>query len=460
MTIEYKWKYLFDRQRFGRRSNDWANPELIYLGTIESILTGRTVAEKILGRASGEPEARAGDVVEAEPDLVMSHENTFLVNRTLEELEVKSPWNPEKVVVVLDHRSPANSVQTAAAHAKIRELVRRMEIRRFFDVGEGICHQLLVEHKLARPGQLVLGSDSHTTTVGAVGAFGAGIGATEMAGIWATGRTWLKVPETLRVTMSGHLQRAVFPKDIALYLASKLGPSGADYMCVEFDGIFLFDISISGRMVLCNMAAEMGAKAAIAPADSTFGAWSPECAPLESGACVSDRDARFRDTIELVAEEILPMVAGPHKVEAGRCVEEFEDVRVDQAFIGSCTNGRLEDLIAASWVLKGNMVAPGCRLLVAPASRTVMSDALEMGVIQTIQGAGGIILPPGCGPCLGAHAGVLGPGEVCVSSSNRNFKGRMGSEESEIYLASPATVAASAVEGRIADPRRWLKIDL
>jgi homoaconitate hydratase family protein len=423
-------------------------------------LTGRTVAEKILGRASGDPEARAGHVVEAEPDLVLSHENTFLVNKTLEELDVGTPWNPEKVVVVLDHRTPANTVRTATVHSKIRELVRGMGIAKFYDVGEGICHQLLVERKLARPGQLVLGSDSHTTTVGAIGALGVGIGATEMAGVWATGNTWLKVPETIRVSMSGHLQRAVFPKDIALYLASKLGPTGADYMCVEFHGIFLFDISISGRMVLCNMAAEMGAKAAIAPADSTFGAWSPECSPEDGQSCVSDPDASFHESIELIADDIPPVVAGPHKVESGRSVEEFRDIRIDQAFIGSCTNGRLEDLIAASWVLKGNKVAPGCRLLVGPASRTVLADALDMGVIQTIQAAGGIILPPGCGPCLGAHEGVLGPGEVCISSSNRNFRGRMGSEDAEIYLGSPATVAASAVEGKIADPRKWLKIDL
>lgn len=423
-------------------------------------MSGRTVAEKILGRAGGDPEARAGAVLDVTPDVVMSHENTFLVDRTFSELGVDRPWDPDRVVVVLDHRSPANSVQTAAVHARIREIVSEMGIRNFHDVGEGICHQLLVEKKIARPGQLVLGSDSHTTTVGAVGAFGAGIGATEMAGVWATGKTWLKIPETVRVTMTGHLQRAVFPKDIALYLVSRLGPSGADYKCVEFSGIFLFDISISGRMVLCNMAAEMGAKAAIAPADSTFGAWSPECAGDGVGPCASDPDARFCDSVELVAEDIPPMVAGPHKVEAGRSVDELGDVRVDQAFIGSCTNGRLEDLIAASWVLKGNRVATGCRLLVAPASRSVLSDALDMGVIQTIQAAGGTILPPGCGPCLGAHEGVLGPGEVCISSSNRNFRGRMGSDEAEIFLASPATVAASAIEGKIADPRRWLKIDL
>ncbi|UCE80641.1 MAG: 3-isopropylmalate dehydratase large subunit [Methanobacteriota archaeon] len=423
-------------------------------------MPGRTLSEKILARASGTPDAKAGDIVEAYPDIVMSHENTFLVAKAFREIGIDRPWDVDRIVVVFDHRSPANTRQTANAHASIRSLAREMGISKFFDVGEGICHQILVEQKIVRPGQLVVGADSHTTTAGAVGAFGCGIGATEMAGVWATGSIWLKVPETIRVSISGHLEKAVFTKDLALYLASKIGSSGADYRCVEFDGIFLFDISISGRMVLCNMVAEMGGKAAITPADSTFGAWSPECASISEEACRSDSDADFCSHLEIVADDIPPMVSGPHKVELGKSVEEFEGIQVDQAFIGSCTNGRLEDLIAASWVLKGNKVASTCRLLVAPASKTVMRDALDMGVIQTIQAAGGVILPPGCGPCLGAHAGVIGSGEVCISSGNRNFRGRMGSEDSEIYLASPATVAASAVEGKIADPRRWLTIDL
>ncbi len=423
-------------------------------------MSGRTLSEKILARTSRVGDVKAGEVVEASPDIVMSHENTFLVAKAFSQIGVDRPWDPEKIVVVLDHRAPANTCQTATVHASIRNTVREMGISRFYDVGEGICHQILMERKLVRPGQLVVGADSHTTTAGAVGAFGCGIGATEMAGVWATGRVLLKVPETIRITISGHLEKAVFTKDVALYIASRLGPSGADYKCIEFDGLFLLDVSISGRMVLCNMAAEMGAKAAIAPADSTFGAWSPECAVLPGDACRSDSDASFCQTIELTAEDVPPMVSGPHQVELGRSVEEFEGIDVDQAFIGSCTNGRLEDLIAASWVLKGNKVATTCRLLVAPASRAILRDALDMGVIQTIHKAGGVILPPGCGPCLGAHEGVLGPGEVCVSSSNRNFRGRMGSEDAEIYLASPATVAASAIEGKIADPRRWLKIDL
>ncbi len=421
---------------------------------------GSTIAEKILARASGVEAVRAGEVVEASPDLVMSHENTFLVDRSFSQLGLDRPWDPDKIAVILDHRSPANTAETARVHARIREIVRKNGITKFYDVGEGICHQLLVENKLVRPGQLVVGADSHTSTAGAVGAFGTGLGATEIAGVWATGKTWLKVPETIRVDMSGHLNKAVFPKDIALHLAYKLGPSGADYRCVEFGGVFLFDISISGRMVLCNMAVEMGAKTAIAPADSTFGAWSPECMGLPGDACRSDANARLESTMNLDVGKIPPLVSGPHKIEEVRSVEALQDVRIDQAFVGTCTNGRLEDLIAASWILKGNRVAPGVRLIVTPASRAVLSDALEMGVIQSIVKAGGTVLPPGCGPCLGAHEGVLGPGEVCVSSGNRNFRGRMGSEDAEIYLASPATVAASAIEGKIADPRRWLTVDL
>ena len=423
-------------------------------------MAGRTVAEKILARASDQADAKAGEVVEAYPDVAMSHENTYLVNKAFSEFRLAKPWDPDKIVVVLDHRAPANTAETAAAHASIRTLVKEFGIKNFFDVGEGICHQLLMEQKIVRPGQLVVGADSHTTTAGAVGAFGTGIGATEMAGVWATGHLWLKIPETVLVTMSGHLEKAVFAKDIALHLASKLGPSGADYKCLEFGGIFLFDISISGRMVLCNMAAELGAKTAIAPADSTFAVWSPECCGRDGVACRSDPDAEYSDKIELDVSTIPPMVSGPHKVEDAAGVEKFEGVKINQAFIGSCTNGRLEDLIAASWVLRGHKVAPGVRLIVAPASRQVLSDALDMGVAQIIVTSGGTLLPPGCGPCLGAHEGVLGAGEVCISSSNRNFKGRMGSESAEIYLASPATVAASAIEGKIADPRRWLTVDL
>ncbi len=423
-------------------------------------MAGRTVAEKILSRAAGLPDAKAGEVVEARPDLVMSHENTFLVNKAFTEMGGTRPWAPDRMVVVLDHRGPANTVDTAVVHSKIRQLVKDYGIERLYDVGEGVCHQLLVEKKLAKPGQLVLGSDSHTTTAGAVGAFGAGIGATEMAGIWATGSLWMRVPATIQVRIEGHLNPGCFVKDIALQLAADFGPSGADYSCVEFTGMHLLDTSLAGRMVLCNMAAEMGAKAAIVPADSIALVYYAGCIPPGCGPVRSDQDASFSRKIELEVSKIPPLVSGPDKIERASSVEKLRGTRIDQAFIGTCTNGRLEDLVAVSWVVKGKKVAPWCRLLVAPASREVMEDAMSMGVIQTILSAGGTILPPGCGPCLGAHGGVLAPGEVCISSGNRNFKGRMGSDQAEVYIASPATVAASAITGEISDPREVLTFEL
>ena len=420
-------------------------------------MSGRTVAEKILARVSGEADARAGDIIEASPDLVMSHENTFLVNKAFAELGPKRPWNPDRIVIVLDHRTPANTAQTASVHAHIRKLVREYGIRRFYDSGEGICHQILVEERLAQPGQLLLGADSHTTTAGAVGAFGTGIGATEMAGVWAIGSLWLKVPQTIRVVLSGHFSKGVCAKDASLSLVRQLGSSGADYRCVEFSGGLLQDIPMAGRMVLCNMAMEMGAKAAIVSPDVVTSEWFRGQAIAPRDFVASDTDAVFEATHELDASQIPPMVSGPHSVEAARSVTEVEGIPVDQAFIGTCTNGRLEDLIAAARILKGRKVSAGCRLIVAPASRNVLGDAIEIGAAQTLISAGGTILPPGCGPCLGSHEGVLGSGEVCISSGNRNFRGRMGSDEAEIYLASPATVAASAVNGKITDPRRYLE---
>ncbi len=420
-------------------------------------MAGKTIAEKVLGRASGETEINAGMVVEAAPDLMMSHENTFLVNRAFSEFKLKKPKDPEKILIVLDHRTPANTAQTAMVHSRIRELVKEYGIKRFFDAGEGICHQLMVEERLARPGQLILGSDSHTTTSGAVGAFATGIGSTEMAGVWAMGSLWLKVPQTIQVNLSGHFQKGVCAKDAALDLARTFGPSGADYRSVEFAGETIPGLPVAARMVLCNMAVEMGAKAAVVTPDSVTKEWFRGFGETDLQLVSSDKDAQFESRMAVDVSKLSPMVSGPDRIDAVKSAEQMAGVKVDQAFIGSCTNGRIEDLVYAAKVLKGNKVHPGTRLIVAPASRKVLSDAIDLGVVQAILSAGGTLLPPGCGPCLGAHEGVLGPGEVCISSSNRNFKGRMGSDEAKIYLASPATVAASAIEGRIADPRRYFE---
>lgn len=418
-------------------------------------MSGRTASEKILGRASRRPDARSGEVVEACPDLVMSHESTFLVGKSFSSFGLAYPWDPSKIAVILDHRTPANTATTAAVHARIRALVKEYGIEKFFDSGEGICHQILVEERLVKPGQLVLGTDSHTTTAGAVGAFATGIGATEMAGVWAIGSLWLKIPRTIQIELTGSLSKGSYPKDVALELTRMFGPSGADYRCLEFTGDSIKTMSMSSRMVLTNMAMEAGAKAGMIEPDRATADWyRGHESSIE--VVISDRDASYERRMKLDVSQIPPMVSGPHRVEDARSVGEVEGTKIDQAFIGTCTNGRLEDLLEAAKVVKGRTVHPGCRLIVAPASRRVLIEAVGKGAAQTIIAAGGTILPPGCGPCLGSHEGVLGEGEVCISSSNRNFRGRMGSDDAEIYLASPATVAASAIEGMITDPRRLL----
>lgn len=418
-------------------------------------MTGRTASEKILGRASRCIDARAGDVVEACPDLVMSHESTFLVGKSFASFSLAYPWDPEKIVIVLDHRTPANTAKTAFVHARVRAMVREYGIERFFEAGEGVCHQVLAEERLVLPGQLILGADSHTTTAGAFGAFATGIGATEMAGVWATGSLWLKVPRTIKIDISGVPTVGICAKDVALDLVRRLGPSGADYRCLEFTGEAVRSFTVPSRMVLTNMAMEAGAKAGMVEPDEVTMDWYKGRVEA-AGPVKSDRDANYEDSMELDISNLPPQVSGPHRVEASRSVDKVEGTKIDQAFIGTCTNGRLEDLEAAASVLRGRKVHPRCRLIVAPASRRTLIDALAIGAVRTIISAGGTLLPPGCGPCLGSHGGVLGAGEVCVSTSNRNFRGRMGSDEAEIYLASPATVAASAVEGEIADPRRML----
>lgn len=403
-------------------------------------MSGMTVCEKILARAAGSSSVRPGDIVEARPDIALSHENTFLVHNVFQEIGAKRIADPSSVVVVMDHRAPANTVNSANAHSAIRRIVAEQGISNFMDVGQGICHQLLVERRMAKAGMLVIGSDSHTTTCGAVGAMGVGLGATDIASVWAKGRVWLRVPESVRVKITGSLPRGVFSKDASLEMVSELGAMGADYRCLEFVGDFVEGASVSERMTLCNMAAEAGAKTAIVPQSIS-----------------SDAGSSYSAELQIDAGRLEPLVAIPHSVDKVAKVTSVEGVRVNQAFIGSCTNGRLDDLSIASEILRGRKVHAGTRLIVTPASSEIYLRALEGGIIGTLVSAGAVVTSPGCGPCLGAHQGVLADGEVCISSSNRNFRGRMGSSDASIYLASPATVAASAVEGVIADPRRYVR---
>ncbi len=383
----------------------------------------------------------------------MSHENAALVKRRFEELGVARVWDPGKIVLIFDHRVPAESVKTAQGHKEVREFVKAQGIRHFYDMKAGICHQVLPEKGHVRPGELIVGTDSHTTTHGAFGAFATGIGATEMAAVWATGELWLRVPETIRISINGEFPEWVSAKDLILHIIGRLGAAGADYKAVEFYGETVEKMSIASRMVLANLAMEMGAKAALIPPDEKTLEYVKSRTDKPFTPVYADPDAEYAQEFEFDVSELEPQVAKPHQVDNVVPVSAVTGVKIDQALLGSCTNGRLEDLEVAARILNGRKVHPDVRMLVIPASWEVYLEALRKGLLETFIEAGALVLNPGCGPCLGAHQGLLAPGERCIASTNRNFQGRMGSPEAEIYLASPATVAASAVSGEITDPR-------
>jgi 3-isopropylmalate/(R)-2-methylmalate dehydratase large subunit len=414
-----------------------------------------TLAEKILARASGREQVRPDEIVIANVDLAMSHENADLVRKSFLEIGVPRVWDAEKIVIIFDHRIPAESEKTATTHKAVREFVAAQEIRHFYDVGRGgICHQVLPENGHIKPGMVMVGTDSHTTTHGAFGAFATGIGATEMAGVWTEGTLWFKVPSTIRIFVYGEMQPWVSAKDLILYVIGQLGAAGADYRAVEFDGPVIRAMSVASRMVLANLAMEMGAKVAFTPVDEKLLDYlRPRVeGPLQMIA--PDADARYERVLTIDAAEAIdePMVACPHAVDNVIGVSALAGVKVEQAVLGSCTNGRLEDLEVAARILAGRTVHPETRLIVIPASQQVYLEALRLGYLETLVSAGAMINPPGCGPCVGVHQGILAAGEACISSTNRNFIGRMGSKDSKVYLASPAVVAASAIAGHIAHP--------
>jgi methanogen homoaconitase large subunit len=409
-----------------------------------------TISQKILSRASGyDGMAEPGEIVEAEIDYAMSHDGTsVLAIRSFREMGSERVWDPDRVVVPYDHIVPANNETAADLQREVRNWAREQNISHFFDCGTGVCHQVFPEQGFALPGTLLVGADSHSCTYGAFGAFGTGVGATDMAEIYSAGRLWFRVPETIGVTVEGRLAPFVSAKDIALQVIGDLGADGATYKAVEYIGTAIEGLSISGRMTLCNLGVEMGAKAAIVPPDDKTDEWLRGRARQPYTQVFSDPDS-YQQQYGYDIAELEPQVAAPFRVDNVRPVSELAGLEIDQAFIGTCTNGRLEDLEAAARILKGKRVR--ARTLVIPASREVLLDALKKGIIQTLVEAGAMIGPPGCGPCLGAHMGVLAEGEVCVSTSNRNFPGRMG-KGGLVYLASPATVAASALQGRLAVP--------
>lgn len=416
---------------------------------------GMTLAEKILARASGRTHVTPDEIVVARVDLAMSHENADLVRKSFLEIGVARVWDPGRIVIVFDHRVPAESEKTATTQKAVREFVAAQGIRNFYDVGRGgICHQVLAEHGHVRPGMVVVGTDSHTTTHGAFGAFATGIGATEMAGVWAEGSLWFKVPSTYRIEVEGDFRPWISAKDLILYVIGRLGAAGADYRAVEFDGSAVRRMSVASRMVLSNLSMEMGAKVAFTPVDRVLSDYLQPRTPEPVEMIAADPDAPYERVIRVHAQQDLgePQIACPHSVDHVKPLSKLGDVPVHQAVLGSCTNGRLEDLEVAARVVAGRSVAPNTRLIVIPASQQIYRDAMRLGYLDALVAAGGIVNPPGCGPCVGVHQGILAAGETCVSSTNRNFLGRMGSKDSLVYLASPAVVAASAIAGKLAHP--------
>ena len=416
---------------------------------------GQTLSEKILGAKAGHP-VKAGEVVTVSPDYVLSHDNSAAIIGEFKKLGLARVKRPEKIVIVLDHIVPASEEKYAQNHKTIREFAAEQGIGKFFDIQYGVCHQVFTENGFALPGKLIVGSDSHTTSYGALGAFAAGIGRSETASIWATDEIWLRVPETFKVVLQGKLPRGVFAKDVILYVIGREGADGADYKAVEFTGPAAKDFSVASRFTMANMAAEMGAKNGYFPPDEETRLWLKPRTREAFELVVSDPDASYAVAKDYDLSGMEPQVACPHTVDNVKPVREVEGKRFHQALIGTCTNGRLEDLEVASRILKGKKTHPGVRTLILPASREVYIEAVTKGLLAQLAEAGCVILNPGCGPCLGAHMGILAAGEVCLSTANRNFKGRMGARDSEIYLASPATVAASALEGKITDPRKYL----
>lgn len=413
---------------------------------------GKTMAEKILAKAAKVNEVSPGDLLDIYPNVAMSHENAGLVSKVFKSIGVKKLHAPDKIVIIFDHRVPAESAKTAAGQKKVREFIKEYGIKNFYDMNTGICHQVLPEKGYCRPGEVLVGTDSHTTTHGAFGVFSTGIGATEMATVWATGKLWMMVPDTIKVVVKGKFKPNVYSKDLILYIIGKLRADGADYKAVEFFGEAIDEMSISSRMTLTNLSMEMGAKAAMIPPDQKTIDYVKSTTDKPFEPVLPDADAHYFKTIEVNLNDIEPQVACPHAVDNVRPMSEIAGLKIDQAFLGSCTNGRLEDLEIGAKIIKGKKVNEGVRLLIIPASWKIYKEAMKSGILESYIDAGAVILNPGCGPCLGAHLGLLAPGEVCISSTNRNFKGRMGSTEAGIYLASPAAVITSAIAGKITVP--------
>jgi 3-isopropylmalate/(R)-2-methylmalate dehydratase large subunit len=419
-----------------------------------------TLVEKILAKKAGKKFVKPDEIVEVSVDRAMIHDalgaHTIAKFR---ELGVKKVWDPAKIVVVLDHYVPNKDIDTAKKCLNIKKFVVEQGIENYYEVGKGgIAHQVLVEKGHVLPGTILVGTDSHTTTSGVVGAFATGIGVDEMAAVFKTGRLWERVPGTIRINVEGKLMPPIMSKDLMLLVLKRVGVSGALFKSLQYTGTTIRQMSVAGRMVLTNMAIESGATNGIIEPDQKLADFLKGRTGQPFELIQSDKNAEYAETLEFHADDIKePVVAVPPKPSNAVGVTEVEGTRIDQAFIGSCTNGRLEDLRIAAKILKGRKVDNLTKVIVIPASQEILKGALKEGLISIFVEAGAVVGPPTCGPCMEAHMGILGPGEVCISTANRNFQGRVGDTTAKIYLASPATVAASALKGKISDPREFFR---
>jgi len=419
---------------------------------------GKTFVEKILAKYGKSKSVVPGQIVTVKPDHLLTHDNTAaIIQKIKPELQKYGIFSNNLPIIALDHVIPASSEKTATNHKLIREFVKKHNIKNFFDVGIGICHQLVVEKGFALPGKLLLGSDSHTCSYGAIGAFSSGIDRTEAASLLLTGETWLKIPNTIKIELSGALRTGSYSKDVVLHIIGDISSSGANYCSVEYHGD-IDKFTLDDRFTIANMGVEMGAKNSVFFVDAETKKFlnSIGASNKDFEAIYPDEDASYFKELNYKLDDIEPTIACPHTVDNVKTVKELKGLEIQQCLIGTCTNGRLSDLKIAADILRGKKINPNVRLLILPASKSILENGIKDGTISTLIDSGGTLLPPGCGPCLGAHQGALAPGERCISTSNRNFKGRMGCKEAEIYLASPATVAATAINGNVTDPREVL----
>lgn len=409
--------------------------------------------EKILARASGKKEVKSGEIVNCKIDFAEINDLYLQTVYSFYEMGGKKVWDKHKATFVFDHYSPAPTIKTAQIHKEMRQFAKEQGFTHHFDINKGVCHQVMPEAGVVWPGMILVATDSHTTTHGAFGAFGTGVGATDMATILISGELWFRVPEVIKIEINGKLEDGVYAKDVILHILGKLKADVAVYKAIEFSGSYVEELDVPGRMTICNMAVEMGAKTAYMKPNDKVLEYVKSRTDKEFVIDETDLDYEYEETYVFDVSELSPQLAVPNSVDNVASINEVKKVKIDQAFIGSCTGGRLEDLEAAAKILEGKKVNKDTRLVVIPASTEVFQKAMKLGYVDALINAGATFTSPGCGPCLGTHAGLLAKDEVCITATNRNFPGRMGSAQAQIYLASPATVAASALAGEIADPR-------